>query len=112
MGEKTTFKNDSVWECFGKHRLGFTVWQKQIEWKNAINLTDGDASRYFFTLQEVFKLTDFILESESSGQFSFPKMNREFRLIHLQILSCIIILPIYFKNRIKARGKEAGTTYC
>ncbi|WBL26942.1 polysaccharide biosynthesis protein [Zunongwangia sp. HGR-M22] len=68
MGEKTAFKTIRFGNVLGSTGSVLPVWQKQIEWKNAINLTDGNASRYFFTLQEVFKLTDFILESESSGK--------------------------------------------
>ncbi|WBL21197.1 polysaccharide biosynthesis protein [Zunongwangia sp. HRR-M8] len=73
MGEKTAFKTIRFGNVLGSTGSVLPVWQKQIEWKNAINLTDGNASRYFFTLQEVFKLTDFILESGSSGKIFISK---------------------------------------
>ncbi|MFC6860147.1 polysaccharide biosynthesis protein [Zunongwangia atlantica] len=75
VSDETRFKTIRFGNVLGSTGSVLPVWKKQLEWRNSsINLTDVNASRYFFTLQEVFDLTDVVLESEYSGKI-FTRIN-------------------------------------
>jgi len=65
--DETRFKTIRFGNVLGSTGSVLPVWEKQLGWKKLIRVNNPQAYRYFFTLQEVFSLTDFILESKKSG---------------------------------------------
>ena len=63
----TDFKTIRFGNVLGSTGSVLPIWKRQLRWKNAIMMTKPEAYRYFFTLQEVFGLTDFILANRKSG---------------------------------------------
>ena len=80
VSDETRFKTIRFGNVLGSTGSVLPVWKNQLEWENVIRLTNAKASRYFFTLQEVFDLTDFVLESEYSGKI-FTRINEHQVLI-------------------------------
>ena len=71
VGEETAFKIIRFGNVLGSTGSVLPLWKKQLAWKNSIIVTNPKATRFFFTLQEVFSLADAVLESKQfSGIFT------------------------------------------
>ena len=104
--DETSFKTIRFGNVLGSTGSVLPIWDRQLEWRNSISLTDANASRYFFTIHEVFELTDAVLENEYSGKIFILKNEYTVPLIRLANLYLYNRSAEILKTELKPGEKE------
>ncbi len=104
--DETNFKTIRFGNVLGSTGSVMPIWDRQLEWRNSISLTDANASRYFFTIHEIFELTNAVLENEYSGKIFILKNEYPVPLIRLANLYLYNRSAEILKTELKPGEKE------
>ncbi|SFC33156.1 Polysaccharide biosynthesis protein [Zunongwangia mangrovi] len=104
--DEISFKTIRFGNVLGSTGSVLPIWDRQLEWRDSISLTNVNASRYFFTIQEIFELTDDVLENDSSGQIFTLKNEHPLLLARLANLYLYNRSAEILKTELKPGEKE------